>query len=86
MITRQLIKTRKIVIVEVKTDFQDPYMAITFPFGSQYEVDLDKYRKGKTIKTVCAGHGIHLSLSASEVRPIKAFVEKTIVETEFFEL
>jgi hypothetical protein len=86
MVTKELKNTRKVAIVEVTRDFDDAYMKITWPLGTQLEVGLDEYQKGGAIARYTAGHGVHLALFADHVKLNRAFVEKTIVETEFIKL
>ena len=86
MITRQITKTRQVAIVEVINQDPSTYKGSVWPMGKQLEVDLDCYKKGGIIKSYTAGHGISLNLFAYEVKPVRAFIEKTIIETEFFEI
>ena len=86
MVTKVLLKTRQVAIVEVTRDFDDAYMKLRWPVGMQLEVNLDDFIKRTIIARYTAGHGIHLALYASHVRGIRGFIEKTIEETEFIEL
>jgi hypothetical protein len=80
------ISERKIAIVEVTRDFDDPYMKLTWPLGTELEVPMDDFIKGGPIARYTAGHGIHLALMASHVKGIRGSIIRVIEETEIFEL
>lgn len=86
MITRELTKIKKIAIVEISTNFSDIHKKTEWPLGKKINIDLDVYKKGGIIEQATHGHGIIIVLRAEDVIPIRAFIEKTITETEFFEI
>jgi len=79
MIHKELIKTKKIALVEVILDFDDSYMKLIWPLGTQLEVNLEKYENKGAIARYTAGHGIHLTLFADHVKIIKSFIEKKLL-------